>query len=100
MLLDENLEPRIADFGVSRAQNKETEFTRGTYETTHAIGTPGYAPPESQFGLVSHKTDVVSGDGMAPPPCFSPLGAAAVLFAVARFFSSACFVLVRPPLPP
>ena len=59
VLLNENLEPRIADFGLSRAHDSEMQFTRGTYETVHSLGTPGYTPPEAQFGLVSHKTDVV-----------------------------------------
>ncbi|XVF71595.1 hypothetical protein PTKIN_Ptkin12aG0051100 [Pterospermum kingtungense] len=59
ILLDENICPKISDFGLSKlCERKESIISM-----TGARGTAGYIPPEvfcRNFGGVSHKSDVYS----------------------------------------
>lgn len=59
ILLDENFLPKVSDFGLAMALNKENSHI----SMTHGTGTPGYAPPEMwyvKFGPVTDKSDVYS----------------------------------------
>ncbi|KAL5714633.1 hypothetical protein ACHQM5_016567 [Ranunculus cassubicifolius] len=59
ILLDENFEPKVLDFGLAMALNKENSHV----SVTHGTGTPGYAPPEMWYvklGPVTDKFDVYS----------------------------------------
>ncbi|KAL5701613.1 hypothetical protein ACHQM5_026931 [Ranunculus cassubicifolius] len=59
ILLDENFQPKVSDFGLAMALNKENSHI----SVTHGTGTPGYAPPEMwyvKFGPVTDKSDVYS----------------------------------------
>ncbi|KAF5185254.1 Receptor-like protein kinase, partial [Thalictrum thalictroides] len=56
ILLDENLNAKISDFGLARYYNDQVRTC-----LTTSYGTLGYMPPEySRQGLVSEKTDVYS----------------------------------------
>ncbi|KAJ4952398.1 hypothetical protein NE237_029230 [Protea cynaroides] len=62
ILLDDKFQPKVADFGLAQALNREK--THASME--HGAGTPGYAPPEmwwTSCGLVTDKSDVY-GFGM------------------------------------
>ncbi|KAJ1275293.1 hypothetical protein BS78_05G125100 [Paspalum vaginatum] len=57
ILLDNNMLPKIADFGLS----KLFSGTRKSHTTIHFIGTLGYVPPEYiEKGKISNKFDVFS----------------------------------------
>ncbi|PIA41750.1 hypothetical protein AQUCO_02200288v1 [Aquilegia coerulea] len=59
ILLDENFQPKVSDFGLAMALNKENSHI----SVTHGTGTPGYAPPEMwyvKFGPITDKSDVYS----------------------------------------
>ncbi|KAK0597949.1 hypothetical protein LWI29_030118 [Acer saccharum] len=57
ILLTENMQAKIADFGLSRVVNEETHFQ----STTRRAGTPGYLGPEFNVGVVSNKkSDIYS----------------------------------------
>ena len=59
VLLTAKLEPRLADFGVSKAIEAGGGAEMATsYATVHQVGTAGYAAPEVQFGKFGPKTDV------------------------------------------
>lgn len=56
ILLDDNMTPKIADFGLSRLLGDEN-----TRKTINAVGTRGYLPPEYiDQGLLSKKFDIFS----------------------------------------
>ncbi|XP_050221748.1 rust resistance kinase Lr10-like isoform X2 [Mercurialis annua] len=59
ILLDDNLNPKISDFGMAKLYSKD----RSAVSMTAARGTMGYIAPEvfsRNFGNVSHKSDVYS----------------------------------------
>ncbi|KAF9599702.1 hypothetical protein IFM89_001648 [Coptis chinensis] len=59
ILLDEKFQPKVSDFGLAKALNKESSHI----SVTHGSGTPGYAAPEMwymKFGPVTDKSDVYS----------------------------------------
>ncbi|TVU20520.1 hypothetical protein EJB05_36733, partial [Eragrostis curvula] len=57
ILLNENLEAKIADFGLSKAFNRYSEFV----STNMLVGTPGYVDPEYQATMqLTTKSDVYS----------------------------------------
>ncbi|XP_042492726.1 LEAF RUST 10 DISEASE-RESISTANCE LOCUS RECEPTOR-LIKE PROTEIN KINASE-like 2.1 [Macadamia integrifolia] len=59
ILLDDKLQPKVADFGLAQALNREMSHA----SLAHGAGTPGYAPPEMWWrscGLVTDKSDVYS----------------------------------------
>ncbi|GJN11514.1 hypothetical protein PR202_ga29713 [Eleusine coracana subsp. coracana] len=57
ILLDENMNPKVADFGLARLFGGDHTQTK----TAHVVGTYGYMAPEYvMFGNVSTKTDVFS----------------------------------------
>ncbi|OIT08576.1 PREDICTED: rust resistance kinase Lr10-like [Nicotiana attenuata] len=59
ILLDQNLNPKISDFGLAKLCSKE----KSVVTMTEARGTMGYIAPEvlsSNFGKASHKSDVYS----------------------------------------
>ena len=59
VLLTAKLEPRLADFGVSKAIEAGGGAEMATsYATVHQVGTAGYSAPEVQFGKFGPKTDV------------------------------------------
>ena len=59
VLLTAKLEPRLADFGVSKAVEAGGNMEMATsYATVHHVGTAGYAAPEVHFGKFGPKTDV------------------------------------------
>ncbi|CAN6380793.1 unnamed protein product [Urochloa humidicola] len=56
ILLDENMLPKIADFGLSRFFGEEQ-----TQITKSSVGTPGYQPPEYiERSIISNKFDIFS----------------------------------------
>uniref|UniRef100_A0A453TDP1 Protein kinase domain-containing protein n=1 Tax=Aegilops tauschii subsp. strangulata TaxID=200361 RepID=A0A453TDP1_AEGTS len=55
ILLDENMLPKIADFGQSRLFDKKQ-----TISTKHTIGTLGYILPEYFRGIITPKSDIFS----------------------------------------
>ena len=57
VLLTAKLEPRLADFGVSKAVMAGSEMAT-SFGTVHHVGTAGYFAPEVQFGKFGPKTDV------------------------------------------
>ncbi|KAF9599713.1 hypothetical protein IFM89_001659 [Coptis chinensis] len=59
ILLDDKFQPKVSDFGLAKALNKENSHI----SVTRGAGTPGYAPPEMwyvKFGPVTDKSDVYS----------------------------------------
>ncbi|KAK7385209.1 hypothetical protein VNO78_30922 [Psophocarpus tetragonolobus] len=57
ILLDENMHPKISDFGVSKTFANDTD----THVTTCPAGTPGYVDPEFYCsGTLNKKSDVYS----------------------------------------
>ncbi|TXG46282.1 hypothetical protein EZV62_028221 [Acer yangbiense] len=57
ILLTENMQAKIADFGLSRVVNEEIH----SQSTTPPAGTPGYLGPEFNLGVVSNKkSDIYS----------------------------------------
>ena len=58
VLLTANLEPRLADFGVSKAVVRSDVAVAADYDTVHMVGTFGYMAPESQLFKSGPKTDV------------------------------------------
>ncbi|KDP35367.1 hypothetical protein JCGZ_10351 [Jatropha curcas] len=57
ILLDENFNPKVADFGLAKLCNRESSYVT----MTRGRGTPGYAAPELWMPYpVSHKCDVYS----------------------------------------
>ena len=59
VLLTAKLEPRLADFGGSKAIEAGGAAEMATsYATVHHVGTAGYAAPEVQFGKFGPKTDI------------------------------------------
>ena len=59
VLLTASLDPRLAEFSVSKAVNIRSDFAvAADYETAHIVGTLGYTAPEAQFFRSGPKTDV------------------------------------------
>ncbi|XP_037470780.1 putative receptor-like protein kinase At4g00960, partial [Triticum dicoccoides] len=55
ILLDENMLPKITDFGLSRLIDQEQ-----TIYTTNMVGTLGYMPPEYLWRIITSKSDIFS----------------------------------------
>ncbi len=59
ILIDEDDEPRITDFGLAKIANRDTGLTRHGF----VLGTPSYMPPEqatSRLDLIGPQSDVYS----------------------------------------
>ncbi|XP_042476822.1 LEAF RUST 10 DISEASE-RESISTANCE LOCUS RECEPTOR-LIKE PROTEIN KINASE-like 2.1 [Macadamia integrifolia] len=59
ILLDDKFQPKVADFGLAQALNREMSHA----SLAHGAGTPGYAAPETWWkscGPVTDKSDVYS----------------------------------------
>jgi len=60
ILLDENMDLRIGDFGLIRSQNLPGSDTMATDMTGNPVGTMVYMAPESMLGKISPAMDVYS----------------------------------------
>jgi len=56
ILLDDNMVPKIADFGISRCFDQEQSWAIAT----KLVGTPGYLAPESYTRKITTKLDMYS----------------------------------------
>ncbi|MBL9134022.1 MAG: protein kinase [Verrucomicrobiaceae bacterium] len=60
LLMDKEGRVKIADFGIAKMINDETNGAHETHGSHSVLGTPAYAAPEQQSSAADHRVDIYS----------------------------------------